>query len=33
MLELLATVKQRLLASQTEETEEQEPERPRLFGR
>jgi pilus assembly protein CpaE len=33
MLELLATLKQRLLASQTEETEEREPERPRLFGR
>ncbi len=34
MLELLASLKQRLLASHpAEETEEREPDRPRLFGR
>jgi pilus assembly protein CpaE len=33
MLELMATLKQRLLASHPEETEERETDRPRLFGR
>jgi hypothetical protein len=33
VLELVASLKQRLLAAQPEEPEAREPERPRLFSR